>query len=82
MNRWLVALRFIGIGWYVALSIILLAGGGLWLDAKLDSRPLFTLVGLSIGIVVAFYGVYRMLRQVQDVEKEERIREKANKEQD
>ena len=82
MNRWLVALRLIGIGWYVALSIVLPAVGGLWLDTRLNIRPLFTLVGLGIGIVVAFYGVYRMLRQFQFVEKAQQARDKTNKEQD
>lgn len=82
MNRWLMALRLIGIGWYVALSIVLPAGGGLWLDTRLNSRPLFTLVGLGIGIVVAFYGVYRMLRQFQVLEKEQQARDETNKEQD
>ena len=82
MSRWVVALRFIGLGWHIALSIILPVGGGLWLDTKLDSRPFFTLVGLGLGIVVAFYGVYRMLRQFQIAEEEEQMKDKTVKEQD
>lgn len=61
MRRWQAALRFIGVGWYVGLSIL---GGvlvGLWLDGKFNTRPLFVIIGLMLGIVVAFYGVYKML---------------------
>lgn len=82
MSRWVVVLRFIGMGWYVALSIILPVWGGLWLDTRLDSRPFFMLGGLGMGIVVAFYGVYRMIRQFQAVEEEQQARDKANKELD
>ena len=56
------AMRLLGLGWYVALSIVLGVGGGLWLDGRLDIRPLFTLLGLALGLVVAFYGAYKMVQ--------------------
>ena len=56
------ATRLLGLGWYVALSIVLGVGGGLWLDGRLDVRPLFTLLGLALGLVVAFYGAYKMVQ--------------------
>lgn len=62
MPRWVAALRFVGIGWYIALCI---AGGiwlGLWLDSKLNSTPLLAFVGLGFGILLAFVGVYNILR--------------------
>jgi hypothetical protein len=34
---------------------------GVWLDGKVDISPLFTLLGLGLGLFVAFYGTYRML---------------------
>jgi len=37
--------------------------GYFWLDPKFHKFPLFTLVGLGIGTVIAFYGLYRMLRR-------------------
>ena len=61
MRKWQTAVRFIGVGWYMALSI---AGGtlsGVWLDNKLDTKPVFIITGLFIGMIVAFYGVYRMI---------------------
>jgi F0F1-type ATP synthase assembly protein I len=61
MGRWEVALRFIGVGWFIAISILLGVWGGLWLDGKLGTSPIMVIVGLILGLVVAFYGVYRML---------------------
>ena len=60
MNRWAAALRLVGVGWYIGGSIALGVLAGHWLDTRLDTR-LFWLAGLILGIVVAFYGVYRML---------------------
>ncbi len=61
MRRWQVALRLIGVGWYVAGSIILGVLAGLWLDNKFDAKPLFVVAGLVLGIIIAGYGVYQML---------------------
>lgn len=61
MGRLPSALRLLGIGWYVALCIALGIGGGVWLDRWLGIAPLFTLLGLFLGLGAAFYGSYRML---------------------
>jgi ATP synthase protein I len=61
MGRWEAALRFIGVGWFVGLSILLGVWGGLWLDEKFGTAPILVIAGLILGLVVAFYGVYRML---------------------
>jgi F0F1-type ATP synthase assembly protein I len=53
--------RLAGFGWFVALSI---AGGtllGVWLDGKVDTSPILTLVGLGFGLSVAILGVVRLL---------------------
>ena len=55
------AMQLVGVGWYVATSIILGLLGGLWLDGKLGTLPVFTLVGVILGTVAAFYGVYKMM---------------------
>jgi hypothetical protein len=55
------AFRLVGIGWYVALCIVLGTGGGVWLDRRFDLDPLLTLVGLFLGLGLAFYGGYLML---------------------
>jgi len=61
MRKWLVALGLTGVGFFIAGSIILGVVAGHWLDSKLSSEPIWTIVGLILGIVVAFYGVYRMI---------------------
>ncbi len=48
-------------GWYIGVCIVLGVFGGLWLDNKLNTQPIMVIVGLILGIIVAFYGVYRMI---------------------
>ena len=61
MKRWEVAFRLVGLGWYVGACILLGVIGGIWLDNKLNSKPILVIVGLIVGIIIAFYGVYRMI---------------------
>ncbi len=60
-NRWVGSLRYIGIGWYIATCIVVGILAGVWLDGKVGLAPLFTLVGLFLGLAAAFWGVYRTL---------------------
>ncbi len=60
-NGWAAALRLTGIGFYVVTCILLGVFGGLWLDNKLVTGPLFIILGLVIGLLLAGYGVYRMI---------------------
>jgi len=60
MRRREAALRLTGVGFFIGGSITLGVFGGHWLDTKLDTS-LFWIAGLILGIVIAFYGVYRML---------------------
>lgn len=48
-------------GWYIGSSIILGVFGGLWLDDKFNTKPVLVIVGLLLGIFIAFYGMYRMI---------------------
>ncbi len=64
VNRWVAALRLTGIGFYIGGCIL---GGvflGLWIDLRSDFTPLFTLLGLGLGLLTAFYGTYRMILPV------------------
>ncbi len=58
------ALALLGIGWYFALSIIGGVGGGLLVDGWLDTKPLFTMIGLFLGLAVASLGAYKLLVRV------------------
>ena len=62
MSRWVAALRLTGVGFFIGGSIVLGVVGGLWLDSRLNTSPILVIVGLLLGIVVAFMGVYQMLR--------------------
>jgi F0F1-type ATP synthase assembly protein I len=55
------ALRLLGIGWFFAISIVGGIGLGFLLDGWTDTTPLFSLVGLAIGLLVACYGGYKLL---------------------
>jgi ATP synthase protein I len=61
MKRWQASLQLLGIGWYIALCIVLGVLGGVWLDGKTGSKPLWTIIGLILGVVIAFTGAYRMV---------------------
>jgi F0F1-type ATP synthase assembly protein I len=61
MVRWVATLRLIGVGFFIGGSILLGVFAGLWLDSRLNTSPILVIVGLFLGIVIAFYGVYRML---------------------
>ena len=64
MDWWVVGLRLMGLGWYVAACIILGVLGGLWLDNLVGITPLFTLLGTVLGSVLAFWGLYKMVRPI------------------
>ncbi|MBM4446890.1 MAG: AtpZ/AtpI family protein [Chloroflexi bacterium] len=73
-KEWVRPLWFLfTVGWYVALSVVLPTLLGLWLDSpeRFDSHPLFTLIGFFLGTVIAFYGLYQMLRQFYREQKEQ-----------
>ena len=61
MSRWQAALRLVGVGFFIGGAIVLGVVAGLWLDDRLNTSPALGIAGLFLGIVVAFYGVYRML---------------------
>ncbi len=62
MNWWVMALRLTGLGWYVALCIVIGVVGGLWLDGLTGTKGLFLLLGTVLGSVVAFWGMYKMVQ--------------------
>jgi len=57
----MMALRLVGVGFFIGGSIVMGVVMGLWLDNRLNTKPILVIVGLILGIIVAFYGVYQML---------------------
>ena len=56
------AAGLIGIGFYLASSIAGLAIIGNLLDRRFETDPALTLVFLTLGLLVGFFGAYRQLR--------------------
>ena len=58
-------LKYIGLVTELGLIVVISIGGGLllglWLDNKLGTKALFTVVLLFLGIGAAFFNVYRMV---------------------
>ncbi|MQG57872.1 MAG: AtpZ/AtpI family protein [SAR202 cluster bacterium] len=65
------ALRLLGIGWFVAICIGGGAVGGYMLDRQLELSPLMTLLGIGGGIALAVTGMVRMLMAVISAESDE-----------
>lgn len=53
--------RALGAGLTLAVSVGLFAYGGLWLDARLGSKPVFVLVGVLLGTVGGILHLIRVL---------------------
>lgn len=58
-----------GIGLSLALMIAAGVAGGRWLDARLHTAPLFTLIGLFAAMGL---GIFALLRQVRDITRGDR----------
>ena len=55
--------RLLGLGWYIAFCLLAGTLGGVWLDRQLHLSPLFLLIGLALGLVVGFFGAFRMVER-------------------
>ncbi len=53
------------VGISTALSAILFILGGLWLDRRFGTIPLFSLIGAALGLSVALYLVWQIVRPLQ-----------------
>ncbi|GIW05433.1 MAG: hypothetical protein KatS3mg060_0238 [Dehalococcoidia bacterium] len=61
MNKRYAPLQLLGIGWYIVVAVGLGVGGGIWLDGVAGTAPLFTLLGILLGVTVALVGAFRMM---------------------
>ena len=59
MDKWIPALRLTGIGFYIVTCIVGGALAGWWLSGE---NALFLIIGLLAGLIIAAYGVYRMIK--------------------
>ena len=64
MAGWEAALRLTGMGWYVVVAVIGGTVGGRALDNWLNISPILTIAGLLLGILVAGFGIKRMISPI------------------
>ena len=76
MNGMPPSARLVGIGFYVAICIVLGTIGGREVDRALDTGTAFTLAGLALGLVLAIWGAVRQLMDVLDLINRRRTEDK------
>jgi F0F1-type ATP synthase assembly protein I len=60
------------LGIQFALAIVVFLFAGQWLDKRLGTDSLFTVVGVFVGAAGAFYNMYRKVTAAQKLDDEER----------
>jgi len=65
---------FAGVGLQFAAAIVIFLFAGQWVDNRLGTRGLFTIVAVFIGGGAAFYLMYRKITTAQRRDDEERKR--------
>tara|TARA_B100001013_G_C24385151_1_gene353714 strand:- start:232 stop:417 length:186 start_codon:yes stop_codon:yes gene_type:complete len=56
--------QFLILGWYIGFCIVGGIAVGIILDLKLGTGPFLSITGLVLGVVLAFFGLYRMVRSI------------------
>jgi predicted F0F1-ATPase subunit len=62
MRRYIHIAALTQVGWVMALSIVLCLGLGIWVDGRMNTKPVFTLFLLFVGVVVGAYAVYSTVK--------------------
>lgn len=53
------------LGYLIAIPIVLLGFGGAFLDKKVDTSPLFLLVGIGLSIIISGIAVYKKIKNIE-----------------
>jgi F0F1-type ATP synthase assembly protein I len=61
MKKWEALSEGLQLSWVLLFSLLIPLLVGIWLDGKLDTSPLFVLLGAALGILAATVGVARMV---------------------
>jgi len=81
MRNWPFLAEFFQLGWVVAFSLLIPLAAGLWLDKRFQTMPLFTLVGMLIGILAATVGTVRIAQRMMARLDQQGQQEQGNNEQ-
>ena len=68
LGPWRTAGLLTSLGFLLAVSTLLGAGLGYWLDSRWGTRPWLTLVGLFLGLAAGFVEMFRILKQYLDTD--------------
>jgi len=71
-NRFAKYLRFSTVGLELGISVLLGLFVGQWLDRRLGTEPWLLLLFLGFGMVAGFRSVFRLLRDLNAGERQER----------
>ena len=71
-NRFAKYLRFSSVGLELGLSVLVGLFVGQWLDRRLGTDPWMLLLFLGFGLVAGFRSVYRLLRELNQREPQEK----------
>ncbi len=50
---------YASVGLELVIPVALLTYGGYWLDGRLNTLPLFVILGVVLGMAIGFYNVFR-----------------------
>lgn len=60
-NQWL---SLLNLGWVFLATMGLCVFGGLWVDKRFGTAPLFILIGVFLGFAASGYSFYQTLRKL------------------
>lgn len=60
-------LRLMGLGWIVALTLVVGVVAGIWLDGRFGTSPFLTIAGTALGLVGAFVSGRSLIRQSREM---------------
>lgn len=66
---------YIDAAWQLAGSMVVLTLGGVWLDRKFGTSPLWVLVGALLGIGVGMYSFLRRVMHLAEQDRKQRERQ-------
>lgn len=49
-----------GFAWSIVVTLLVLIGGGIFLDTQFGTKPLLTLIGIALALVAAGYQLYEL----------------------
>jgi len=62
---------YVNSGLSMAIALLVWLGIGYMIDAKLDTSPLFLLIGVAMGMVTVFYELYKLIKVSMKMEKQD-----------